>query len=145
AATAGSTAPSSTSSSSERIGTPVNFRMLASMCPARATAPRTMLTPAPAAADVTVDDVHARSVVEASVLQPLRRIELAVGAGRVVEQARERAEHVIVVMEDLVVKPARTRVPLHEDRVRSVDLDLPDVVIDEERRQRPVAAEVAQC
>ncbi len=33
---------------------------------------------------------------------------------------------------------------LHEDRVRSVDLDLPDVVIDEERRQGPVAAEVSQ-
>ncbi len=66
------------------------------------------------------------------------------GAGRVVEQARERAEHVIVVVEHLVVEPARTRVPLDEDRVRSVDLDLPDVVIDEERRQRPVAAEVAE-
>ena len=34
--------------------------------------------------------------------------------------------------------------PLDEDRVRSVDLDLPDVVIDEERRQWSVAAEVAQ-
>ena len=61
----------------------------------------------PAAADVTVDDVHARSVVEARVLQALGRIELAMRAGRVVERARERAEHVIVVVEHLVVEPAR--------------------------------------
>ena len=62
------------------------------------------------------------------------------GSGRVVEEARERAQHVVVVVEDLVVVAARARVALHEDRVRSVDHDLPDVVVDEERCQRAVAA-----
>ncbi len=97
-----------------------------------------------AAADVGVDDVHARAVLEPSILQALGRIELAVGSGRVVEQARERAQHVVVVVEDLVVEAARAGVPLHEDRVGRVDLDLPHVVVGEQRRERAVAAQVAE-
>ncbi len=66
------------------------------------------------------------------------------GSGRVVEQARERSQHVVVVVEDLVVEAARAGMALHEDRVGGVDLDLPHVVVREQRCQRAVAAQVAE-
>ena len=109
----------STSSSSERIGTPVNLPDVDEHVSA--------------AADVAVHDVHPRAVVEPRILQPLGRIELAMRAGRVVEEPGERAHHVLVVVEDLVVEAARPVVALDEDRVRRVDLDLPDVVVAEQR------------
>ena len=59
-----------------------------------------------AAADVAVDDVQAGAVVELGVLQTLGRVELAVDWRGVVEDLGERAEHVVVVVEDLVVVAA---------------------------------------
>ncbi len=67
--------------------------------------------------DVAVDDVKAGTVVELSVLEPFARIELAMGTGRVVEDLREDAYDVGIVMEDLVVVAAWSAVALHEDRV----------------------------
>ena len=64
--------------------------------------------------------------------------------GRVVEQSGERPEHVLVVVEHLVVEPTWTVVALDEDRIGSVDGDLPDVVIAQQRSERAVRAEVAQ-
>ena len=97
-----------------------------------------------AAGDVGVDDVHARPVLESGVLQSFGGIELAMRARRVVEESSERAHDVLVVVEDLVVESTRPRVPLHEDRVWHVDLDLPNVLIGQQRSERPVSAEVAE-
>ena len=55
--------------------------------------------------NVAVDDVQSRAVVELRVLQPFGRVELAMRAGRVVENLRQYAQHVLVVVEDLVVVP----------------------------------------
>ena len=62
-----------------------------------------------AADDVAVDDVD-RAVVELRVLEAVGGVELAVGAGRVVEQLGQRPQ-VMVVVEDLVVVPGRSTVP----------------------------------
>ena len=62
-----------------------------------------------AAAEVAVDDVEAGAVVELGVLEALGGVELAVGAGGVVEDLGERAHDVVVVVEDLVVVAARPR------------------------------------
>ncbi len=97
-----------------------------------------------AAADVAVDDVQPGAVVELRVLQALGRVELAVARGRVVEDLGERADDVVVVVEDLVVVAARAAVALHEDLVGRVDHDLPDVVVVEQRLERAVAGEVAE-
>ena len=50
----------------------------------------------------------------------------------------------LVVVEHLVVEPTWTVVALDEDRIGSVDGDLPDVVIAQQRREGAVRAEVAQ-
>jgi hypothetical protein len=57
----------------------------------------------PDAGHVAVDDVDAGAVVELGVMQAVSRTQLAVGIGRVVEQLGRRPQHVVVVMEDLVV------------------------------------------
>ncbi len=59
--------------------------------------------------DVAVDDVEPGAVVELGVLQALGRVELAVGAGGVVEDLGEGAHDVVVVVEDLVVVARRAR------------------------------------
>ena len=65
--------------------------------------------------------------------------------GRVLEQLRQRASDVVVVVEDLVVEPAAAGVPPHEDLVRGVDHDLPDVVVVESRSvSGPVPGEVPE-
>ena len=86
-----------------------------------------------AAADVAVDDVQAGAVVELRVLEALGGVELAVRAGGVVEDLREGADDVVVVVEDLVVVAGCAPVALHEDRVGGVDHDLPHVVVVEQR------------
>ena len=96
------------------------------------------------AADVAVDDVQAGPGVELGVLQALGGVELAVAAGRVVEDLGERPQDVLVVVEDLVVVAAGPLVALHEDLVGTVDHDLPHVVVGEERLERPVAGQVAE-
>ncbi len=93
--------------------------------------------------NIAVHDVQARAVVELRVLQSFGRVELAVRAGRVVENLRQDPQHVLVVVEDLVVDPTRAVVPLNEDRVGTVNHDFPDVVVGEEWFQGPVAREVA--
>jgi hypothetical protein len=98
----------------------------------------------PAPGDVAVDDVDPGAVVELRVLQALRRVELAVGGSSVVQKLRQRAQDVLVVVEDLVVVPGRAPVPAHEDRVGGVEHDLPDVVVAQERRERAVAGQVAE-
>ena len=57
----------------------------------------------PDAGHVAVDDVDEGAVVELGVLQAVGRIQLAVGTGRVVEQLGRGPQHVVVVVEDLVV------------------------------------------
>ncbi len=73
-----------------------------------------------ATADVTVHDVDAGAVIELGVLQALGGIELAMGTAGIVEDLGERPNHVVVVVEDLVVVTGDTEVALDEDRVRSV-------------------------
>ena len=97
-----------------------------------------------APADVAVHDVEAGTVVELGVLQALGGVELAMGAGGVVEDLGERADDVVVVVEDLVVVAASATVALHEDRVGRVDHHLPHVVVVEQRLERAVAGEVAE-
>jgi hypothetical protein len=97
-----------------------------------------------AAGDVAVDDVQSGAVVELGILQALGGIEGAVGRGAVVEDLGERAQHVLVVVEDLVVVSRRPTMALHEDRVRGVDHDLPHVVVGQEGLERPVAGDVAE-
>lgn len=63
--------------------------------------------PIPAAVHVAVDDMDSGTVVELRVLQAIGRIQLAVGTRRVVEQLGQRAQHVIVVVENLVVVSRR--------------------------------------
>ena len=67
---------------------------------------------------------------------------MTVGAGGVGEHLGEGSQHVGVVVEDLVVVPARAQVPLHEDLRWGVDHDLPHVVVGEEGLERAVAGEV---
>ena len=62
-----------------------------------------------AAGDVAVDDVEPGAVVELGVLEPLGGVELAVGAGGVVEDLGEGPDDVVVVVEDLVVVAGRRR------------------------------------
>jgi hypothetical protein len=81
----------------------------------------------PAPGDVAVHDVDAGTVVELGVLETVGRIELAVSAGRVVEQLGQDAHDVVVAVEDLVVIPGLTAVATHEDRLRIVHHDLPHV------------------
>ena len=64
----------------------------------------------PAPGDVTVDDVDP-GAVELGVLQALGRVERAGGGRGVVEQLDERAHHVVVVVEDLVVVAGRPAEP----------------------------------
>src|SRR5207244_12620767 len=80
------------------------------------------------AADVAVDDVEPGAGVELRVLQSLGRRDLAVGAAGVVEDLGERAYHVVVVVEDLVVVTARATVALYNEGVTIVDHDLQHVV-----------------
>jgi hypothetical protein len=96
-----------------------------------------------APADVAVHDVQPRTVVQLRVLQPLRRVELAVRLGGVVEDLGERADDVLVVVEGFVVVARDAAVALDEDLIGRVDHDLPDVVVVQERLQRAVAHEVA--
>jgi hypothetical protein len=63
--------------------------------------------PIPAAGHVAVDDMDSGTVVELRVLQTIGQIHLAVGTRRVVEQLGQRAQHVIVVVESLVVVSRR--------------------------------------
>jgi len=93
-------------------------------------------------ADVTVDDVQPRPVVELRVLEPFRGVELAVRAGGVVEDLGEDPHHVLVVVEHLVVVARAPEVPLDEDGVGRVHHHLPDVVVVEEGREGPVARQV---
>jgi hypothetical protein len=65
----------------------------------------------PAAGDVAVDDVDPGAVVELRVLEAVGRVQLAVGAGRVVEQLGQRPHDMVVVVEDLVVVSGRPTVP----------------------------------
>ncbi len=88
-------------------------------------------------------DVQTSAAVELGVLQALARIELSVRPRRLVEHLGEYPEHVLVVVEDLVVVAATARVAFHEDRVRSVDHDLPDIVVVEERTERSVTDQIA--
>ena len=97
------------------------------------------------AAQVAVDDVQPGAVVELCILEALGRIQLAVRRRGVLEQFRERASDVVVVVEDLVVEPAATGVPPHEDLVGGVDHDLPDVVVSEQLGERPVPGEVPKA
>ena len=66
------------------------------------------------------------------------------GPAGVVEDLGEHPDHVVVVVEDLVVVAPGARMPFGENRVRSVDHDLPDVRVVEERLERAVAGEVPQ-
>ena len=77
----------------------------------------------PAPGHVTVDDVDPGAVVELGILQAVGRVQLAVGAGRVVEQLGEGPHDMVVVVEDLVVVPGWTTVPPHEQRLGIVDHD----------------------
>jgi hypothetical protein len=63
----------------------------------------------PAPGHVTVDDVDPGAVVELGILQTVSRVQLAVGAGRVVEQLGEGPHDMVVVVEDLVVVPGGPR------------------------------------
>ena len=96
------------------------------------------------ARDVAVDYVQPSAAVELRVLQTFRWIELAVCGRRVVEDLGERAEDVLVVVEDLVVVAGRPAVSGHEHRVRPVDHDLPHVIVGKQRFQGAVAGEVAE-
>src|SRR5687767_14214276 len=53
------------------------------------------------------------------------------GPRRVVENLRNGTDHVFVVVEDLMVVTAESAMALHEDLVRRVDHDFPDIVIGE--------------
>ena len=66
------------------------------------------------------------------------------GAGRPVEDPGQGPDHVVVVVEDLVVVSRLTAVTTHEDGVGPVYHDLPHVVVGQQRLQRPVAREVAE-
>jgi hypothetical protein len=74
----------------------------------------------PAAGDVAVDDVDPRTVVELRILEAIGRIQLAVGAGRVAEELGPRPQHVVVVVEDLVVVPGRPTMATNEHRLVDV-------------------------
>ena len=93
--------------------------------------------------DIAVDDVEAGPVVELGVLEALGGVELAMRAGGVVEDLGQRADDVLVVVEDLGVVAGHADVPSHEDRVGGVDHDLPHVGVGQQRLERPVAGEVA--
>ena len=54
-----------------------------------------------------MDDVEAGPVLELGVLEAEGGVELAVGAGGVVEDAAQDSQHVVVVVEDVVVGPVR--------------------------------------
>ena len=82
-------------------GTPVNLRMLTIRWPPRAMSPWTMCRRAPSSSCASC--------------RPSVGVELAVGAGGVVEDLGERAHDVVVVVEDLVVVARRPAVPLDED------------------------------
>jgi hypothetical protein len=70
------------------------------------------------AGHVPVHDVDAGAVVELCVLEPVRRIELAVGAGRVVQELGQRPQDIVVVVEDLVVVPGWATEPSFATTVR---------------------------
>ena len=81
---------------------------------------------------VAVDDVESGPALQLGVLETLGRIQLAVGAGSAVEDPGQGADHVLVVVEDLVVVPGPAVMTTHEDRIRRVHHDLPHVVVREE-------------
>ena len=91
-----------------------------------------------------MDDVEAGPVLELGVLEAEGGVELAVGAGGVVKDAAQDSQHVVVVVEDVVVGSVRAAVAPDEQGVGRVDHDLPHVVVGQERAERAVADEVAQ-
>ena len=103
--------------------------MLTSTWPPRATSPWTMWRRAPSSSWASCRPSAGRACG---------------AAGGVVEDLGQRADDVVVVVEDLVVVARDARVPAHEDGVGGVDHDLPDVVVVEQRRERPVAGQVAE-
>jgi hypothetical protein len=84
-------------------------------------------------ANVAVHDVQPGAGVQLGVLEALGRVELAVRPRRLVEDLGERADDVVVVVERLVVVAACPAMPLHEDLVRRVNHNLPDIIICKER------------
>ena len=97
-----------------------------------------------AAAQIPVDDVESGSVLELGVLQSECRIQLAMGPAGVVEDAGQHPEDVVVVVEDVVVGPVGPPVAFHEQGIRGVDHDLPDVVVGQEGAKRAIADQVAE-
>jgi hypothetical protein len=59
-------------------------------------------------------DMDASAVVQLCVVQPFRRIELAMRTAGVVENLGENPHYMLVVVEDLVVTAAGSGVPLYE-------------------------------
>jgi hypothetical protein len=62
----------------------------------------------------------------------------------VIEDLRQGAYDMFVVVKDLAVVAACAAVPLYEDLVGSVDHHLPDVVVSEKRFERPVTGDVSE-
>ncbi len=89
-------------------------------------------------------DVETGATLQLGVLQAEGGVQLPVGARGVVEDPGEHPQDVVVVVEDLVVGTVGPPVALHEQGVRRVDHDLPDVVVLEERSQGAIADQVAQ-
>ena len=97
----------------------------------------------PAAADVGMDNVQAGAIVELGVLESLTGIQLAMGCRRLIDDSRQRAPDVLVVVKGLVMVSASSMVPFDEDLVRCVDHDLPHVGIGQQLLERSVAEQVA--
>jgi hypothetical protein len=94
--------------------------------------------------DIRVHDVETGPVVELCVLEAQGRVEFAMGAGGIVEDLGQCAQHVVVIVEDLVVVSRFALVSADENRVRCVDHDLPHVVVGQERGEGAVPGQVAK-
>ena len=95
------------------------------------------------ASDVSMNEVEPGAIDELSVLQTFGWIELPMRSrGVVIENLCDGPQHVVVVVEDVVVVPARPIVAFHKDRRRPVDHDLENIVVVEQLLEWPVAGDV---